>query len=108
MKNELQKLTEDISRLFEETYQKTESLGQIGTITRLYDELQNHLDAISAEEVELLQKQLKSTMEQMVSISRSLNMIKALKLMLDGQDGAVDSSKNHPPPQSPHLSEEHH
>lgn len=93
MKNELQELTEDISRLFEETYQKTESLGQIGTITRLYDELQNHLDAVSAEEVDLLQEQLKSTMEQMVSISKSLNMIKALKVMLDGKDGSPDASK---------------
>ena len=40
MKNELQNLTEDISRLYEEITQKTESLGQIDSITRLYDELQ--------------------------------------------------------------------
>ena len=39
MKNELQNLTEDISRLYEEITQKTESLGQIDSITRLYDEL---------------------------------------------------------------------
>ena len=41
MKNELQNLTEDISRLYEEITQKTESLGQIDSITRLYDELTN-------------------------------------------------------------------
>ena len=53
MKNELQNLTEDISRLYEEITQKTESLGQIDSITRLYDELQTQLLGISTEEVDL-------------------------------------------------------
>jgi len=43
MKNELHNLTEDISRLYEDITQKTESLGQIDSITRLYDELQAQL-----------------------------------------------------------------
>ena len=86
MKNELQNLTEDISRLYEGITQKTESLGQIDGITRLYDELQTQLQTISAEEIELLQSQIKSTMDQMVGISKSLAVIKALKLTLNGQD----------------------
>ncbi|MFQ5683358.1 MAG: hypothetical protein ACE5HC_08820 [Candidatus Binatia bacterium] len=93
MKNDLQKLTDDVSRLFEETYQKTESLGQISTITRLYDELQGHLGEVSASEVDDLQEQIKATMEQMLSISKSLAMIKALKLMLNDQDESADSTK---------------
>lgn len=92
MKNELQKLTENISRLFEETYQKTESLAEIGTITRLYDELQNHLDGVSTEEVDQLQNQIKSTLEQMLSISKSLTMIKTLKVMLNGHDESHDAA----------------
>ena len=79
MKNELQNLTEDISRLYEEITQKTESLGQIDSITRLYDELQSQLQSISSEEVDLLQSQIKSTLEQMVGISKSLAVIKTLK-----------------------------
>jgi SMC interacting uncharacterized protein involved in chromosome segregation len=55
MKNDLQNLTEDISRLYEDITQKTESLGQIDSITRLYDELQAQLQGISTEEVDLLQ-----------------------------------------------------
>ena len=43
MKNDLQNLTEDISRLYEDITQKAESLGQIDSITRLYDELQTQL-----------------------------------------------------------------
>jgi hypothetical protein len=50
MKNELQNLTEDISRLYEEITQKAESLGQIDSITRLYDELQSQLQSIYSEE----------------------------------------------------------
>ena len=86
MKNELQNLTEDISRLYEEITQKTESLGQIDSITRLYDELQNQLQSISIEEVDLLQSQIKSTLEQMVGISKSLAVIKTLKVTLNGHD----------------------
>jgi len=86
MKNELQNLTEDISRLYEGITQKTESLGQIDGITRLYDELQTQLQTISAEEVDLLQSQIKSTMDQMVGISKSLAVIKALKVTLNGHD----------------------
>jgi hypothetical protein len=47
MKNELQNLTDDISRLYEGITQKTESLGQIEGITRLYDELQTQHDEIN-------------------------------------------------------------
>jgi hypothetical protein len=86
MKNELQNLTEDISRLYEGITQKAESLGQIDGITRLYNELQAQLQTISAEEVDLLQSQIKSTMDQMVGISKSLAVIKALKLTLNGND----------------------
>ena len=86
MKNELQNLTEDISRLYEGITQKTESLGQLDSITQLYDELQSQLQTISAAEIEELQNQIKSTMEQMVGISKSLAVIKALKLTLNGND----------------------
>ena len=93
MKNELQNLTEDISRLYEDITQKTESLGQIDSITRLYDELQAQLQCISAEEVELLQSQIKSTLEQMVGISKSLAVIKTLKLTLNGHDEINEQAK---------------
>lgn len=86
MKNELQNLTEDISRLYEEITEKTQSLGQIDSITRLYDELQNQLQGISTEEVDLLQSQIKSTLEQMICISKNLAVIKTLKLTLNGHD----------------------
>src|SRR5919109_941442 len=86
MKNELQNLTEDISRLYEDITQKAESLGQIDSITRLYDELQAQLQNISTEEVELLQSQIKSTLEQMVGISKSLAVIKTLKITLNSHD----------------------
>ena len=93
MKNELQNLTEDISRLYEEITQKTESLGQIDSITRLYDELQMQLQGISTDEVDLLQTQIKSTLEQMVGISRSLAVIKTLKLTLNGNDEIGEHAK---------------
>ncbi|MGE5306515.1 MAG: hypothetical protein ACM3TN_24665 [Alphaproteobacteria bacterium] len=86
MKNELQNLTEDISRLYEGITQKTESLGQLDGITRLYDELQTQLLTISAAEIDQLQSQIKSTMDQMVGISKSLAVIKALKVTLNGND----------------------
>jgi uncharacterized protein YoxC len=90
MKNELQSLTEDISRLYEDITQKTESLGQIDSIARLYDELQSQLEGISTEEVDLLQSQIKSTLEQMVGISKSLAVIKTLKVTLNGHDDLAD------------------
>ncbi|HEU4344350.1 MAG TPA: hypothetical protein VFU31_22550 [Candidatus Binatia bacterium] len=90
MKHELQNLTEDISRLYEEITQKTESLGQIDSITRLYDELQSQLQSISTEEVDLLQSQIKSTLEQMVGISKSLAVIKTLKMTFNGHDDATE------------------
>jgi hypothetical protein len=93
MKNELQNLTEDISRLYEEITQKTESLGQIDSITRLYDELHSQLQSISSEEVDLLQNQIKSTLEQMVGISKSLAVIKTLKAALNGHDELGDHAK---------------
>ena len=93
MKNELQNLTEDISRLYEGITQKTESLGQIEGITRLYDELQTQLQTISAAEVDQLQSQIKSTMDQMVGISKSLAVIKALKVTLNGNDEANEYMK---------------
>ena len=93
MKNELQNLTEDISRLYEDITQKTESLGQIDSITRLYDELQTQLQTISVEEVELLQSQIKSTLEQMVGISKSLAVIKTLKVTLNGHDELSEQLK---------------
>ncbi len=93
MKNELQNLTEDISRLYEDITQKTESLGQIDSITRLYDELQAQLQGISTEEVDLLQSQIKSTLEQMVGISKSLAVIKALKVTLNGHDDLADLAR---------------
>ena len=93
MKNELQNLTEDISRLYEEITHKTESLGQIDSITRLYDELQVQLQTISMDEVDLLQSQIKSTLEQMVGISKSLAVIKTLKVTLDSHDEIVEQAK---------------
>lgn len=93
MKNELQNLTEDISRLYEEITQKTESLGQIDSITRLYNELQAQLQNISTEEVELLQTQIKSTLEQMVGISKSLTVIKSLKIALNDNDEFAEHAK---------------
>ena len=104
MKNELQNLTEDISRLYEEITQKTESLGQIDSITRLYDELQSQLQAISSEEVELLQSQIKSTLEQMVGISKSLAVIKTLKAALNGHDDISDQTKRAPAGVNPRRS----
>jgi hypothetical protein len=86
MKHELQNLTEDISRLYEDIAQKHQSLGQLDAITRLYDELQSQLQEISAEEVDLLQTQIKSTLEQMMTISKNLAVIKTLKLTLNGHD----------------------
>ena len=93
MKNDLQNLTEDISRLYEDITQKAESLGQIDSITRLYDELQSQLQGISTEEVDLLQSQIKSTLEQMVGISKSLAVIKTLKMTLNGHDELADLAK---------------
>ena len=93
MKNDLQNLTEDISRLYEDITQKAESLGQIDSITRLYDELQSQLTSISTEEVDLLQSQIKSTLEQMVGISKSLAVIKTLKVTLNGHDELADFAK---------------
>ena len=105
MKNELQNLTEDISRLYEEITQKTESLGQIDSITRLYDELQSQLQSISSEEVDLLQSQIKSTLEQMVGISKSLTVIKTLKTALNGHDDdMVDHIKKTPTSTNPRRS----
>ena len=94
MKNELQNLTEDISRLYDDITQKTQSLGQIDSITRLYDELQTQLQGISTEEVEMLQGQIKSTLEQMVGISKSLAVIKTLKVTLNGHNDVGEQSKN--------------
>jgi hypothetical protein len=93
MKNDLQNLTEDISRLYEDITQKTESLGQIDSIARLYDELQSQLQGISTEEVDALQSQIKSTLEQMVGISKSLAVIKTLKVTLNGHDDGDDQVK---------------
>jgi len=93
MKNDLQNLTEDISRLYEDITQKTQSLGQIDSITKLYDELQSQLQGISTEEVEVLQAQIKSTLEQMVGISKSLAVIKTLKVTLNGHDDFSEQSK---------------
>lgn len=93
MKNELQHLTEDISRLYEEITQKTEALGQIGAIARLYDELQSQLEGVSAEEIDQLQNHIKSTLEQMMDISQSLAVIKTLKMALNGHDQSVNPTK---------------
>src|SRR5206468_12486054 len=101
MKNELQNLTEDISRLYEDITQKTESLGQIDSITRLYDELQTQLQTISVDEVELWQSQIKSTLEQMVRISKSLEMIKTLKVTLHGHDEFSEQLKKAQGPNNP-------
>ena len=93
MKNDLQNLTEDISRLYDDITQKTQSLGQIDSIARLYDELQTQLQGISTEEVEMLQAQIKSTLEQMVGISKSLAVIKTLKVTLNGHEDFSEQNK---------------
>jgi len=95
MKNDLQNLTEDISRLYDGITQKTQSLGQIDSIAKLYDELQSQLQEISTEEVEMLQAQIKSTLEQMVGISKSLAVIKTLKVTLNGHDEFSEQNKKY-------------
>ena len=97
MNTELQNLTTDISRLYEEITEKTQSLGQLDAITRLYDELQNQLQGISAEDIDVLQVQIKSTLEQMAGISKNLAVIKALKLTLNRQDEVSEVKKSTPP-----------
>jgi len=77
MANEIQNLTTDISRLYEEITEKTQSLGHLEAITKLYEELQNELQEISADEIDLLQTQIKSSLEQMVGISKNLAVIRA-------------------------------
>jgi hypothetical protein len=94
MKDELQRLTDNISRLYEEISEKTESLGQVGTITRLYEELQAHVEEVSTDDVERLQEQIKSTLEHLLNISKSLTVVKALKMMLNGHDEAREMAKN--------------
>jgi hypothetical protein len=91
MKNDLQRMTEDISKVYQEINDKTSSLGPIVQITRLYDELQGHLHGISIEEIESLENQVKSTLERLLTVSKSLNFLRAIKIMLDGQqdDGRV-------------------
>ena len=93
MKNELQKMTDDISKMYEEINDKTNSLGPIGTVTRLYDELQNHLQGISIEEIDQLEHQIKSTLERLLTVSKSLTFLKAIKLTLDGPDEGRGSAK---------------
>ena len=86
MKNELQQMTEDISKLYTDINDKTNSLGPIVQITKLYDELQGHLHGISLDDIDALEGQIKSTLERLLTVSKSLNFLKAIKLMLDGQD----------------------
>ena len=52
MKNELQQMTEDISKLYTDINDKTNSLGPIVQITKLYDELQGHLHGISLDDID--------------------------------------------------------
>jgi len=106
MKNELQNLTEDISRLYENIAQKTESLGQIDSITHLYDELQSRLQNISAEEIDSLQSQIRSTLEQMVGISKSLTVIKALKTTFSDYDGIEPVKKSQETSSAPRSTED--
>ena len=94
MKDELQNLTEDISRLYEDITQKTDSLGQIDGITRLYDELHAQLQSISTQEIDQLQSQIRSTLDQMVGISKSLAVIKTLKITFGDHDSVNDPAKN--------------
>lgn len=93
MNNELQNLTSDISRLYQEITQKTQSLGQLEAIARLYGELQSQLQEISGEEIDSLQNQIKTTLEQMVGISKNLAVIKTLKLTLNGHDENAEAIK---------------
>ena len=93
MTNEIQNLTTDISRLYEEITEKTQSLGHFEAITKLYEELQNELQEISADEIDLLQMQIKSTLEQMVGISKNLAVIRTLKLTLNGHEEPADTIK---------------
>src|SRR6516162_7195974 len=104
MKNDLQNLTADISRLYEDITQKAESLGQIDSITRLYDELQTQLQGIATEDVDLLQSQIKSTLEQMVGISKSLAVIKTLKTALNGHEDLNEPAKKAPTGANPRRS----
>ena len=95
MKNELQQMTEDISKLYTDINDKTNSLGPIVQITKLYDELQGHLHGISLDDIDALEGQIKSTLERLLTVSKSLNFLKAIKLMLDRQDdGRAAPKKN--------------
>ena len=93
MKNELQKMTDDISQMYEQISDKTRSLGSIATVTRLYDELQNHLQGISIEEIDKLEQQIKSTLERLLTVSKSITFLKAIKLTLDAPDDGHGSGK---------------
>src|SRR5947207_13104700 len=84
MKNDLQNLTEDISRLYEDITQKAQYIGQIDSITRLYDELQAQLLGIRTEEVDLLHSHMKSTRDQLAGLSQSLAHMKTLTTTLHG------------------------
>ena len=93
MKNDLQKLMEDIFRLYGDINQRTGSLDRITQIGKLYEELQRHLEAISSDEVEHLQTQIQSTLERLMTLSESMDLVKALKTTLDKEDESLEVAK---------------
>jgi hypothetical protein len=95
MKNEVQKLMEDVFRLYGDINQKMGSLDRIAQITRLYEELQSHLEGVSTEEVEVLETQIRSAMERLLTFSDSMEVVKTLKLTLDGSAENYNPTKAH-------------
>jgi hypothetical protein len=93
MKNDLQKLMEDIFRLYGDINQRTGSLDRITQIGRLYEELDRQLQDISAAEVDHLQTQIQSTLERLMTLSESIELVKALKVTLEKEDENLEVAK---------------
>jgi hypothetical protein len=93
MKNDLQKLMEDIFRLYGDINQRTGSLDRITQIGRLYEELDRQLQDISAAEVDHLQTQIQSTLERLMTLSESIELVKALKMTLEKEDENLEVAK---------------
>ena len=96
MKNEVEKMMEDVFHLYSDIDQKIGSLDRITQINRLYEELQGHLQGLSSDEVEQIENQIKSTLKRLLTFSENMKVVKALKKALDGHED------NGSPPKAPH------
>ena len=93
MKNEVEKMMEDVFRLYSDIDQKIGSLDRITQISRLYEELQSHLEGISTDEVEQIESQIKSTLKRLLTFSENMKVVKALKKALDGHEETGSPAK---------------